>query len=75
MAEAIYTLSGREVAIIAAALRQCIGWTVPSEMQRFVNVAAEQVPEGWTEADMDDVLEHIAVGWRDATSFIGLVAP
>ncbi len=64
-AEATFTLSGREVAIIAAALRQCIGWTVPSEMPRFVNVAGEYVPNGWTESEMDDVLEHIAVAWTD----------
>lgn len=63
--EATFILSGREVAIIAAALRQCIGWTVPIEMQRFVNVASEYVEHGWTETEMDDVLEHIAVGWRE----------
>ncbi len=58
-------LQGREVAIIGAALRRCLGWDDPRELQRFVNVAAEHVSQGWTDDDMNAVLEHICQSWRD----------
>ena len=58
------TLSGREVAIIGATLRRCIGWDDPKELERFVNVAADHVRYGFTEAEMDAVLEKLAGAWR-----------
>ncbi len=64
-----FTLTGREVAIIGAALRRCIGWDDMRQLERFVNVAGDQVPNGWSEAEMDAVLERIADGWREATSW------
>lgn len=59
------TLSGREVAIMGAMLRCCTGWTSPQELQRFVNVAGEHVRHGFTEAEMDGVLETLAGAWLD----------
>ena len=59
-------LSAREIAIVGACLRCCIGWTDPQELERFVNIAAEHVRGGWTEAEMDAVLENICGQYWDA---------
>ncbi len=56
----IVQLTEREIAIVCAALRCCIGWTAPRELERFVNVAAESVRGGWSEEEMEQVLETIA---------------
>lgn len=61
--DAAFRLSGRELAIIGAALRRCIGWDDPRELQRFVNIAAEHVRDGWSEAEMDAVLENLSGQW------------
>lgn len=58
-------LTGREVAIIGAALSLCDGWQTPQEMQRFVNVAAEHVREGWREEELSAALEHLSGAWID----------
>lgn len=55
-----FQLTGREVAIIGAALRRCIGWDDPRELERFVNIAAEHVREGWSDEEMGQVLETLA---------------
>ena len=63
-----FTLTGREVAIIGATLRRCIGWDDPRELQRFVNIAGEHVPDGWTDQEMDAVLENISGQYQDANA-------
>lgn len=65
MSHMTITLTGREVAIIGAALRRCLGWDDPKELERFVNIAAEYVRDGWTEAEMDAVLEKLCGQWQD----------
>jgi hypothetical protein len=52
-------LTGREIAIIGATLRRCIGWDDPRELERFVNIAGEHVRNGWTEKEMQQVLETL----------------
>ena len=53
-------LTGREIAIIGATLRRCIGWDDPRELERFVNVAGEHVRAGWTETEMTATLESLS---------------
>lgn len=59
-------LSGREVAIICACLRRSWGWDDAQELRRFVNVAREHVGDGFTDTEIDGVLEHFADAWRQA---------
>ena len=60
------TLTPREVAIMGAMLRCCNGWQTPQELERFVNVAAEHVREGWSEAEMQIVEERLVAAWWEA---------
>lgn len=73
--EITLTLSGREVAIMGAMLRCCTGWTSPQELGRFLNVAAEYVRHGFTEAEMEAVLEKLAGAWVDRPSLVSSVDP
>ena len=57
-------LTPRQVAIIGACVRCCIGWTDPRELERFVNIGAEHVREGFTDAEMDKALEALCAGYR-----------
>lgn len=57
-------LTARQIAIIGAMTRRCIGWDDPRELERFVNVAAEHVRDGWTESEMDDILETLSEQYK-----------
>jgi hypothetical protein len=57
-------LTDREVAIICACLSRCEGWDDPRELERFVNVAAEAVRGGFSEAEMHAVHGHLADAHR-----------
>lgn len=61
-------LTAREIAIVGAALRRCIGWDDMRELQRFVNIASASVREGWTDDEMNDVLETICEQYQDANN-------
>ena len=65
------TLSGRDVAILCACLRQCEGWSTPDEMRRFLNTAASEVRDGFSEAEIDAVHEHIAGAWAERYDYAG----
>ena len=54
------TLTRRQLAILGAVLGRCIGWDDPRELQRFVSVAGDSVREGWTDAEMDALMEVLA---------------
>lgn len=58
-------LTPRQIAIVAATVRRCEGWDTPSELQRFVNTAAEHVRNGWREDEMTDILETLAGQYQD----------
>ena len=60
-------LTGREVAILGACVRRCVGWDDPKELERFINVAASQVLDGFREEEMDAALEHLAEAWSSQT--------
>ena len=59
------SLTPREVAILGAVLRCSNGWQTPQELERFVNVAAEHVRDGWTEDEMQQLEEKLAGAWLD----------
>lgn len=59
-------MTPRQVAIIGACVRCCIGWTDPRELARFVNVAAEYVSGGFSEDEMTEALEALCV-WYAST--------
>ena len=54
------TLTRRELAILGAVLSRCRGWDDPRELQRFVNICAESVRDGFTEQEMDELHGHLA---------------
>ena len=57
-------LTGRQLAILAACLRRCKGWDDPRELERFLNVAADQVSGGFTETEMHECSEVLAATWN-----------
>lgn len=58
-------LTARQIAIIGAALGRCAGWDDPRELERFVSIAAEHVQDGWTDSEMDDILETLSQQYKE----------
>lgn len=56
-------LTDRETAILGALLSRSEGWDTPRELERFVNVAAEAVPDGWTDEEVTRLHEKIAAAY------------
>ena len=56
----VLTITRRQLAILGAVLSRCRGWDDPKELERFVNVAAESVQDGWTDGEMDELAEVLA---------------
>lgn len=61
-------LSGREVAILSCVLSRCLGWDDPSELERFLNTAADHVRGGFTDDEMHAIQEKLAEHWMDHDS-------
>lgn len=61
----IIDLTDREVAILGALLSRSLGWDTPRELERFVNIAAEHVPDGWTDPEVEALQNKLSATWFD----------
>lgn len=59
-------LSERQVAIIVACVSRCSGWDDPPFLERFLSVCADAVPDGFTAAEMEAIMEYLAGAAIDA---------
>lgn len=58
-------LTPRETAILGALLSRSRGWDAPGDLQRFVNLAAEHVRDGFTDLDLERLHEKLALRWLE----------
>lgn len=66
MTQIDFHFTPRQVAILGAVLSCCNGWQDPRELRRFVNIAADHVTDGWTEAEMESLQESLSDQWLRA---------